>query len=508
MLEAPIPAHEKERLRAVQSLALLDTEPEARFDRITKAATAIFGVDISALVFIDERREWFKSVSGTTVQEYDRLLSFCGHVIATDDLLIIPDTHADLRFVDHPLVTGGPMIRFYAGVPIKSIDGHRVGVLCLKDKKPRQLNEKERQTLLSLAAWAELEVNTKTISSVLNSLQRALDQQTLVAQIAELLVEQRDFSHVVQSAIEQVGQYIGVSRVYIFEDANDGVTTSNTYEWCNTGVEPQKDQLQNFPYSYVPSYKELFQKNKMIFSEDIINLPKDLYDILAPQQILSIIVLPIIVDGRQIGFVGFDECTRKIHWQQSEIDLLKTIAGMLSNFYQKERFHQSLVREQIRLDYTIRGTNVGTWEWNIQTGEVLFNERWAEIIGYTLKELAPISIETWIHACHPDDLKKSDERLKEHFVGTTDFYTCEARMRHKDGHWVWVLDRGKVFEWTPDGKPLRMYGTHLDISDQKQREQLLTEKSQELSKLNQFMISRERRMAELKDRIQDLQSLV
>ena len=127
-----------------------------------------------------------------------------------------------------------------------------------------------------------------------------------------------------------------------------------------------------------------------------------------------------------------------------------------------------VVEARDRFKSVLEGTNVGTWEWNIQTGEAIFNERWAEIIGYTLDELSPISIDTWIKFGHPEDVEKSGELLRQHFEGEKDYYECEARMKHKNGQWVWVLDRGKVSKWTNDGKPLLMSGTHQDITERKQ----------------------------------------
>lgn len=124
-----------------------------------------------------------------------------------------------------------------------------------------------------------------------------------------------------------------------------------------------------------------------------------------------------------------------------------------------------------RLASIIEGTHAGTWEWNIQTGETVFNTIWAELVGYTLEELAPISIHTWETLAHPEDLKKSGKLLSQHFEGKLPYFHCESRMRHKDGHWIWVLDRGKVFSWTEDGKPLMMYGTHTDITENKLAEE-------------------------------------
>jgi PAS domain S-box-containing protein len=133
-----------------------------------------------------------------------------------------------------------------------------------------------------------------------------------------------------------------------------------------------------------------------------------------------------------------------------------------------------------RMEGIIEGTHVGSWEWNVQTGEVAINEVWAEIIGYTLDELSPISIKTWERLAHPDDLIKSDLLLEKHFTGKLEYYNCECRMKHKDGHWVWVLDRGRVITRTSDGAPLMMFGTHTDITSSKQLEAALRESESNL----------------------------
>lgn len=124
-----------------------------------------------------------------------------------------------------------------------------------------------------------------------------------------------------------------------------------------------------------------------------------------------------------------------------------------------------------RLMMMLEATQAGTWEWNVQTGECYFNERWAEIIGYTLDELKPLSIETWLEYVHAEDGQVSDKILNEHFDGKRSFYECEARMRHKDGHWVWVRDYGKLVSRTADGKPEWVVGTHIDISGLKELSQ-------------------------------------
>ncbi len=131
--------------------------------------------------------------------------------------------------------------------------------------------------------------------------------------------------------------------------------------------------------------------------------------------------------------------------------------------------------EKQRLADIIRGTNVGTWEWNVQTGETIFNERWAEILGYTLAEISPVNIETWIKFTHPDDLKLSDEWMEKHFNGELDYYSLEARNKHKNGDWIWGLTRGKIHTWDAAGKPLLMSGTYQDITERKRADEFEAE---------------------------------
>lgn len=151
------------------------------------------------------------------------------------------------------------------------------------------------------------------------------------------------------------------------------------------------------------------------------------------------------------------------------------MSGTHIDISERKQQEFELREQRRRLNDILTGTNVGTWEWNVQTGSVVFNERWAEIIGYRLEELGPVSIETWTAFAHPDDLKTSGELLEKHFSGLMPFYESEARMRHKDGHWVWVLDRGQVATWTEDGKPFLMSGTHQDITLRKNAEVALVD---------------------------------
>ncbi|MCF8527035.1 MAG: EAL domain-containing protein [Candidatus Nanopelagicales bacterium] len=131
--------------------------------------------------------------------------------------------------------------------------------------------------------------------------------------------------------------------------------------------------------------------------------------------------------------------------------------------------------ERARLELAMAGTRLGLWDWDMVSGQTVFNERWAEIVGYTLDELQPTTIETWMAFAHPDDLAGSNAAIQAHTAGDADHYDVEARMRHRDGHWVWVHDRGQIVERADDGTPLRMVGTHEDITERVERERSLRE---------------------------------
>ena len=128
-----------------------------------------------------------------------------------------------------------------------------------------------------------------------------------------------------------------------------------------------------------------------------------------------------------------------------------------------------------RLADIIAGTNAGTWEWNIQTGEKVINARWAEMLGYTLEELQPVQVGTWSQLVHPDDLPAAQAAFHAHLRGETPFYEAEVRMRCKDGRWRWIMDRGRIATRTADGEPEWVSGTHQDIDRQKAAEAGLRE---------------------------------
>ena len=161
-----LPKNEIERLDTLMSLNVLDTPPEERFDRLTRLAKKTLGVPIALVSLVDSDRQWFKSKVGLDACETSRDISFCGHAILKDEVFIIPDATKDERFHDNPLVVDEPNIRFYAGFPLKSINGTNLGTFCVIDRKPRHFNSDEIEVLKDLASMAERELSIVHLATV------------------------------------------------------------------------------------------------------------------------------------------------------------------------------------------------------------------------------------------------------------------------------------------------------------------------------------------------------
>src|SRR5579859_3231127 len=157
----PINEQERKRLKVLWQYDVLDTVPEALFDDLTELAARICEAPIALISLVDEKRQWFKSKFGTTVNETSRDVSFCAHAIQQTDLFIIPDATQDLRFAKNPLVTSDPKIRFYAGAPLITPDGHALGTLCVIDKVPRELRPEQKQALRVLARHVMMQLELR-----------------------------------------------------------------------------------------------------------------------------------------------------------------------------------------------------------------------------------------------------------------------------------------------------------------------------------------------------------
>jgi PAS domain S-box-containing protein len=732
----PLPATETARLAALRDLGLLDTPAEERFDRLTRLACLTFKVPIALVSLVDAERQWFKSRQGLEVCETGRDVAFCAHAILQAELLVVEDARADPRFADNPLVTGAPHIRFYAGAPLSTANGHRIGTLCLIDTQPRLFDESRRRALRDLADAVQDEIGALEDASLramsaLNEERFRLmadgapaliwtadvhhrrvwfnrrwcaftgrrveqelgsgwlegvhadDRARCAATQAEAVAARRPFeldyrlrrgdgSHgwVAESGVpfsDRHGHFIGyigycwdISASKQAEDALrrqqrlgeaiaralsefleapdrhsafDGLLvdvlalTASEYGFIGEVLRDEAGQpylkthaitniawdeaTRQFYDRHAPGGMEFrnldtlfgaaLRSGTVVIANDPARDPRrgglppghpgmsaflgipvhhggDLIALLglgnrpggydegvveflrpllltlgqlvdasrskrrhaqdqavlarlsqvAAQTTNGVVItdcagriewindgftrltgyrLEEIIGRRPADFLqgpgtdlatvasmaaglrgeaGFDvdvlNYTRdkQPYWVRISCSPLRNADGALQGFMaiesdiSRERADAAAIRaSERRLAAVIEGTGIGTWEWNVQSGETQFNERWADIVGYTLAELAPVSIDTWLRLVHPDDALVSAQLLEQTFRRQRDHYDCQCRMRHKQGHWVWVHDRGRVHSWTADGKPLLMAGTHADITERKHAERAL-----------------------------------
>ena len=204
---------------------------------------------------------------------------------------------------------------------------------------------------------------------------------------------------------------------------------------------------------------------------------------------LDVSVSPILgQDGEVLGGVHItkditerkqaDEALRKardeleVRVEERTAELARANKVLESEIAERKKMGEALWESQKRLDLAVSGTNLGLWDWNVKTGESIYNQQWAEMLGYTLEEIEP-NVGEWERLVHPDDMPQTKETLNLHFKRKTPFYEAEFRMRTKSGGWKWILSMGKVFEWDDNGNPLRITGTHKDITERKKAEDVL-----------------------------------
>ncbi len=213
MLKPGITKDEKDRLESLKLLNVLDTMAEERFDRLTRIAQRMFDVPIALVSLVDSNRQWFKSNVGLEVNETSREVSFCGHTILGKDILVIPDTLQDDRFRDNPLVTQEPKIRFYAGCPLNTHNGLKVGTLCLIDREVRKFSETDEVFLADLAQMVENELSAVQMAT--------MDELTdLSNRRGFLMLAKRCLNHIIRN---------NLSGSLVFLDLDDFKSVNDDY---------------------------------------------------------------------------------------------------------------------------------------------------------------------------------------------------------------------------------------------------------------------------------------
>lgn len=228
MLRAPIPENEPERIASLRRMLLLSSPDEEAFERVTRTARRLFDAPIVLLSLVDERRQWFKSCIGLPIRETARDISFCGHAIMDDAVFVVEDARQDPRFFDNPLVTGEPHVVFYAGRPLRNLEGFRVGTLCVIDDAPRHFSCADRKALNDLGYWVEAIFCSRELSEVQKWVLQEFDEVRRLSLLdpmlniwnrgaSEALLE-REFEHAARASLPLSLLMIDVDS---FKEIND-----------------------------------------------------------------------------------------------------------------------------------------------------------------------------------------------------------------------------------------------------------------------------------------------
>ncbi|HEY9858910.1 MAG TPA: PAS domain-containing protein [Candidatus Obscuribacterales bacterium] len=452
----PLPANEAERLAALRRYNILDTPPEVAFDRITTLAARLFNVPIALVSLVDESRTWFKSCYGFDQSEVPRNISICGLTLLYNEVVVVPDAQQDDRFACNPLVQGETGLRFYAGAPLLTPEGLKLGALCLLDTKPRQaLSDEQKAILADLAAIVVDELE----------LRRAVSMQAVAEQKRQQAEEMRQeaaqhlqlYADVVQNA--QVGIV-----VWQLEDLNHPgsfrLLVANPAASAATGLDLQpmvgKTMAESFPKllqtPLIRHYMEVVRSGRSL---DLGEVPYGEDGISPGIYSLKAFPLPNYCFG-----LAFENITAR-----------KQIEAQLQ---ESERYNQQIAEAMPGVLFVhdlIEQQNVYT------------NRQITELLGYTSEQVQAMGENAVATLVHPDDLERVVSYLAVFCSAPDDAVLgIEYRARHADGQWRWMYSQSTVFNRTVEGLPHQILGVSIDISDRKQIEQALRE-SEEWARL-------------------------
>ncbi len=436
---APLPPDEAARQRALDSYCVVGTDPESRFDNITRLAAQFFGTTIALVSLIDHDRQWFKSQVGLDATETPRDLAFCAHAIHSDDVLVVWDALQDPRFAGNPLVTAAPHIRFYAGAPLLA-DGHRLGTLCVIDTVPHpDFSPRDAETLAQLAKLVVDELE--------------LRREILRREQAE--TELRERSRLLNLA-EEVGEF------------------GHWYSNLVTGERRWSDEIYRIlglDPSMEPPSSALAMSVTHPDDQELVRVSLERARTLGEG--FTIAVRFVRPDGSVRHASA--RCTVDVDASGAPVGLF----GVIHDITDRRREEEALRSSRELLALTFQATRDGIWDWDLRTETVWFSPIWKEQLGYRDDELDN-SLDCWANLILPEDRLAALALVEDYNSGRVPVFEMVQRFRHKKGHIVHVLSRA-IHVLDEEGRAVRMVGAHTDISREKEAEEALRLAKQTLS---------------------------
>ena len=343
-MAAPVPNNEAGRLDALYQCAILDTGSEESFDSLTRLAAQICNTPMAMVSLVDADRQWFKSKVGVAVSEIPRDIAFCAHAILQPDMLVIPDALQDERFAHSPLVTSEPAVRFYAGVPLITGEGHALGTLCVNDRVPRELSESQREALRALARQVVilLELRRKLAELAGAVEERKQAEQRLAAQYAtaQVLAESATLREAAPRILQAICESLDWEHGALWNVDREADRLRCVETWHTPGIGfPRFDALSRqtaFPRG-VGLPGRVWASGKPAWIPDVVqdtNFPRA--PVAAKEGLHAAFGFPILLGPEVLGIIEF--FSREIRQPDEELlKMLSTIGSQLGQFSERRR---------------------------------------------------------------------------------------------------------------------------------------------------------------------------
>jgi len=330
-------------------------------------------------------------------------------------------------------------------VPIKNNEGKVTSVLAIDypaavwfDLAKTNLKQ---ATILLFFSYIVITLFFLTIRSK-NKIKFNLNQQQILADISIELNKYAGEKNLISDVLKKIGLHISVDRIYIFEDDLEKQTTSNTFEWCAKGIKPEINNLQDIPYdNKLSDFVSSLDNQGGFTSEDTNLLSKGLKDILLPQGIKSIVIVPLVVDGKKIGFIGFDQVSRFRKWGKETINLLKIVSTAISSALEKERHIEEAKREKDKILTIVQGIGDAVFVVDQEKNLIIFNGKAEELSGFSKDEALGKPYKKILHFVLEKDGSVNDTFVNQAFAtGKTQEMTNHTQLVRKDGSKIAVAD--------------------------------------------------------------------
>ena len=287
------------------------------------------------------------------------------------------------------------------------------------------------------------------------------------------LLKESEIHKALQNCITALGSNIMIDRCYIFKNEinDEGITILNyEYEWCREGAIPfiGSPELSGHTYEAFPGLFEPLSNNLPFYGLVKESTNEFFKEIMEMQDIKAYLFTPIFSNNTFWGWIGFDDCETERNWMDEEVNALHTVAHNIGLRLNQNKVRLDLENTINELDFYMKSSKQAKWEWNIITNKVKFSYNWFGMLGYKDDEL-PHTFETWETNIHPDDIEEVKLNLNNYITNKSDRYEGVARLKHKSGNYVWIKYSGILIE-NDFGIPEKIIGTHIDITEIKNKE--------------------------------------